>query len=807
MNFLEELKKRVLVFDGATGTMLQKLGLKPGGCPDELVLKDPGMVKKVHAAYIEAGSDIVTTNTFGANRPKLKEYGLEGRLREINVRAAQCAREEAGRAFVAGGLGPTGSFVEPVGDMSFDTALEVYREQAEALKEGGVDLIIIETMMDIKEMRAAIIGARSTGLPVVATMTFDETMRTVLGTPPESFAIMAEAAGADVIGANCSLGIEGIHKAVLAMSKVSSLPIIAQPNAGIPELRDNKTVFPASPEDMAAYVPKLVEAGVRVLGGCCGTSPDHIKMMAGVFRSLSPATARPAGFTGLASRTSFTLFGGGFSPIVIGERINPTGRKALAQEIKEGKTAGIRNEARSQALSGAHALDVNVGVPGIDETQAMIRAVFAVNENSTLPIVIDSSSPEAILAGLRSVDAKPLINSISGERKKLSSIIPLAKEYGAALLGLTLDDSGIPETAEGRLKVAEKMLEAVLAAGMRKEDLVIDCLAMTVSADPKSAIETLKAIKLVKERLGLATVLGVSNISFGLPAREVINANFLTMALAAGLDGAIINPNNKAMMDAYHASIVLLHKDVRAERYIRRHQAMEEAAGVKDGSAIKASVDAPAVNDTASRLRKAIIEGDEENIVSLVEGALGEGWDPIRISNEGLIPGLEEVGRLFGCNRYYLPQVMLSADTMKKAFARLKVEMKGKAGAPVGKVLLATVEGDIHDIGKNIVATLLENHGFEVIDLGKNVAADRIIEEAVKNNVDIVGLSALMTTTVMEMDCVIKRLKERGIQALTIVGGAVVTREFSEKIGADEYGGDALSAIDKMKAMLKKAKA
>lgn len=807
MNFLEELKKRVLVFDGATGTMLQKLGLKPGGCPDELVLKDPGMVRKVHAAYIEAGSDIVTTNTFGANRPKLKEYGLEGRLREINVAAAGCARQEAGRAFVAGGLGPTGSFVEPVGDMSFDTALEVYREQAEALKEGGVDLIIIETMMDIKEMRAAIIGARSTGLPVVATMTFDETMRTVLGTPPESFAIMAEAAGAAVIGANCSLGIEGIHKAVLAMSRVSSLPLIAQPNAGIPELRDNKTVFPASPEDMAAYVPKLVEAGVRVLGGCCGTSPEHIKMMAGVFRSLSPASARQAGFTGLASRTSFTLFGGGFSPVVIGERINPTGRKALAQEIKEGKTAGIRNEARAQALSGAHALDVNVGVPGIDETQAMIRAVFAVNENSTLPIVIDSSSPEAILAGLRSVDAKPLINSISGEKKKLSSIIPLAKEYGAALLGLTLDDSGIPETAEGRLKVAEKMLEAVLAAGMRKEDLVIDCLAMTVSADPKSAIETLKAIRLVKERLGLATVLGVSNISFGLPAREVINANFLTMALAAGLDGAIINPNNKAMMDAYHASIVLLNKDVRAERYIRRHQAMEEAAGVKDASVVKASVDTAPVNDTASRLRKAVIEGDEENIVSLVEGALGEGWDPIKISNDGLVPGLEEVGRLFACNRYYLPQVMLSAETMKKAFARLKTELKGKAGAPVGKVLLATVEGDIHDIGKNIVATLLENHGFEVIDLGKNVPADRIVEEAVRNKVDIVGLSALMTTTVMEMDGVIKRLKERGIQALTIVGGAVVTREFSEKIGADEYGGDALSAIDKMKAMVKKAKA
>ena len=800
-DFLSELNKRQLVFDGATGTMLQRLGLKPGGCPDELCLKNPELVKKVHRAYVEAGSDIVTTNTFGANRAKLEEYSLEGALREINIAAARCAREAIGdRRFVAGGIGPTGRFVEPVGDMPFEDALAIFSEQARALKEGGADLIIIETMMDIKEMKAAIMGAKSTGLPVVATMTFDETMRTVLGTPPESFAIMAAALGADCIGANCSLGIEGIYKAVLAMSKVVSIPLIAQPNAGLPMLKGTETVFPASPEEMAAFVPKLVDSGVRVLGGCCGTTPEHIKMMGDVFRGLAPAGKRTVGFTALASRTSFSLFGGKLPAIVIGERINPTGRKAFAAEIKEGKTTGIRNEARQQEAAGAHALDVNVGVPGIDEVASMRRAVFAVNENSILPAVIDSSNPEAVLAGLRAVDGRPLVNSISGEEKKLETILPIAKEYGAAVLGLALDDDGIPDTAEGRFKVVERMLNRVIKAGMRKEDLVVDCLAMTVSAAPLSAMETLKAIRMVKEKLGLSTVLGVSNISFGLPAREIINSNFLTMAIEAGLDAAIINPNNKAMMDAYHASLVLMNRDLRAERYIKRHQALTEAA---PAAAPKEAGVSCAPAGIGERLRQGIINGDEENITALVEEALKEGWEPLKISNEALVPGLEEVGRLFSSNRYYLPQVMLSAETMKKAFARLKVEMKGKSGPALGKVLLATVEGDIHDIGKNIVATLLENHGFEVIDLGKNVPADRIVEEAEKNKVDIVGLSALMTTTVLEMDTVIKRLRDKGIKALTIVGGAVVTQEFSDKIGADQYGGDALSAIEKMKRMVK----
>ncbi|MEK6531302.1 MAG: homocysteine S-methyltransferase family protein [Deltaproteobacteria bacterium] len=804
MDFLSALNTRHMLFDGATGTMLQAFGLKPGACPDELSLKEPAIVEKVHRAYAEAGSEIITTNTFGANRIKLNEYGLCPRLRDINVEAVRCARRAAGNErFVAGGMGPTGAFVKPVGGMEFDEAVQVFKEQADSLAAGGADLFIIETMMDIKEMKAAIIAAMSTGLPVVATMTFDESLRTVLGTPPESFAILAESLGVAALGANCSLGIEGILRAVAAMRKVASIPFIAQPNAGMPELKQGRTVFPATPAQMASFVPGLVDAGVRLLGGCCGTTPEHIREMGSVFKRLKPAAAKESpGYSALSSRSGFLLFGAGLPARIVGERINPTGRRMFADEIRQGKTATIRNEAREQEAAGAHALDVNVGVPGVDEVGVMKEAVFSVNENSRLPLVIDSSNPVAIEQGLKSVDGKALINSVSAEEKKLRMILPLAKAYGAAVLGLTLDDAGIPETAEARLKTAEAILNAALKLGMRKEDLIIDCLAMTVSASPDSAKETLRCIRLVKERLGLSTALGVSNISFGLPARELVNASFLSMAIYSGLDLCIINPKNKAMMDAYSSSLVLVNKDLRAENYIRRHQ----AASVASGASQPLAQEKKAALTVSEKLKKAVIEGDEENIAPLIEEALRQGFDPIGISNDSLVPALEEVGRLFAANRYYLPQVMLSAEVMKKAFERLKKELKGREGASRGRVVLATVEGDIHDIGKNILATLLENHGFEVIDLGKNVPCEKIVGVAVEKKADVVGLSALMTTTVMEMDKVIKALNEKGIEAMTIVGGAVVTEDFARKIGATEYGGDAISAVDKLKAMIKRAR-
>ncbi len=811
--FRKALSEGVLVFDGAMGTMLQKLGMKPGGCPDELVLTEPEMILKVHRAYREAGADIITTNTFGANAVKLREYGLEPRLGEINSRAAALARKAAGpEGLVAGDMGPTGAFLEPVGDLSFDEAVKIFTDQAGALREGGADLVLIETMMDIREVKAAIMAAKSLGIPAAVTMTFDETMRTVLGTSPEAFAVTASALGADCIGANCSLGSEGILKAITAMAAVTDTPLMAQPNAGIPRLEDGKTIFPDSPAEMAAFVPAFVEKGVRVLGGCCGTTPDHIKETGRVFRGQRPVERRPKDFGALASRTDVTLFGAGQPPIIIGERINPTGKKAFAEDIRQGRTTAIRREAREQTAAGAHALDVNVGVPGVDEEGSMTMAVFAVNDNSRLPIVIDSSNDAAMEAGLKAVDGRPLVNSISGEKKKLDFILPLAARYGAAVLGLTLDDSGIPETAEARLRVAETILSEALKAGLRKEDVIIDCLAMTVSAVPDSALTTLEAIRLVKKELGLATVLGVSNISFGLPARGLINAHFLSMAIAAGLDSAILNPKTQAMMDAYYAASVLVGKDTRAERFIAyastRKTVVEKAPGT-DKKDEKAGAPAEAereIKDIRDKLKYAIIDGDKENITALVEEALEEGLGAMDISNNGLIPGLNEVGKLFASNRYFLPQVMLSAETMKLAFARLKKEFKEKKGPGLGRVLLATVEGDIHDIGKNIVATLLENHGFEVIDLGKNVPTDRIIEEAIKNKVDVVGLSALMTTTVMEMDNVIKKLREKGIKVATIVGGAVVTEDFSKKIGADEYGGDALTAVEKLKRLMEEKK-
>ena len=800
-DFPKALKEHRLVFDGGMGTMLQALGLKAGGCPDELNITEPELIKKVHKAYAAAGADVVTTNTFGANRVKLAEYDLEAKLEEINVAAVKNAREAVGDGvFIAGDIGPSGRFIEPVGDMDFDEAVEIFTEQAKALKKGGADLFIIETMMDLKEMRAAIIAATSVGLPVVATMTFDNSMRTILGTSPEAFAVTASALGVDALGANCSLGIEGILEALTAMGKVTDLPLIAQANAGIPVLKDDgETVFPATPSEMADYMPRLASVGTRIVGGCCGTTDKHIGEMAKAFLAAPPmAVKEREQFTALASRGHVTVFGPGLRPITIGERINPTGKKTLAEEIKEGKTARIRAEAKDQTEAGADTLDVNVGVPDIDEPSAMKRAVFAVNENSNLPIVRDSSDLASLEEGLKAVDGRPLINSVSGEEEKLSTVLPLAKKYGAAVLGLTLDDTGIPGSAEGRVKVAKKILDRALKAGLRKEDVVIDCLAMTVSAEPKAARETLKAIRQVTQDLKLSTTLGVSNISFGLPARGVVNSNFFAMAIENGLTSAIVNVKNEAMMDTLHGACALLGHDANAERYIERFRDHGSAKATNDGPIKK---EAP--KGIREEIARAVVEGDEAGIVALVEAAMAEGMKPLEVGNEGLIVGLDEVGRLFASNRYFLPQVILSAETVKKGFARLKEEMADDGAPKLGRIIMATVEGDIHDIGKNILCTLLENHGFDVIDLGKNVSAEKIVETARTKKADIVGLSALMTTTVMGMETVIKSLKEAGLDNVkTVVGGAVVTEEFAEKIGADAFGGEATEAVETIKALL-----
>lgn len=795
--FLQAINRQVLVLDGAMGTMLQERGLAPGASPEGMNLDQPQVVEAVHREYVAAGADIIVANTFGGNRPKLANYGLQEQVREINRAGVEiCLRAAGEQTFIAASVGPTGRFLEPVGDADFDEMVEIFTEQISALAEAGADLISFETFLDIRELRAAIIAAKTVcDLPLMALMTFDDAGRTVLGTPPEAAAVTLDALGVDVIGSNCGLGIDGIYEILSKMRSVTSLPLIAQANAGLPELRDGVTVFPGTPEEMTAYHQRLIELGVRVIGGCCGTTPTHIEAMQKTLSDYDQQWQAPARSCYLSSRTQVAAVGDDAACAVIGERINPTGKKAYSAELREGKTAYIRREAQQQVAAGADLLDVNCGAPGVDEPAAMERAVFAISGVTGTPLVLDSSSPEALEKGLKAADGKVLINSVSGEEKSLTAILPLAKKYGAAIIGLALDGAGIPETAGDRLLVAKKILRRALALGIPREDVIIDCLTLTVSAEQKRAAETLQTLRLVHDELGLATVLGVSNISFGLPNRPVLSAAFFTMALEAGLKAAIINPKEERMMDALCAAKVLLGQDLRAEAYIGRYGQQAAAPAL----AVQADDQPLTIREL---LAKAIVEGDKDAVPTLVEQALSEGLEPLQISNEGLLPGLEEVGRRFGKNQIFLPQVMLSAETMQAGFNRLKGEIGAKRMESLGKVLMATVEGDIHDIGKNIVCTLLENHGFEVIDLGKNVPAAKIIEQAQQQQVDAVGLSALMTTTLQQMQVTIDALREAGVKVFTMVGGAVVTENYAAEIGADLYAADALEAVAKIKQLL-----
>ncbi len=796
-DFRKAIAERVLVLDGAMGTLLQERGLSPGGCPEEMNRTAPEVVVDIHAGYAAAGADILVANSFGGNRVKLAHYGLEKDVVALNRKAVELARQAGGaQAFVAGSIGPTGRFVEPVGDASFSEMVDIFAEQITALAEAGADLITFETFLDIRELKAGVIACRQVcDLPIIAQLTFDDGGRTVLGTPPDAAAVTLDALQVDVVGSNCGLGIDGIHDVLAQMRRVTSLPLIAQANAGLPILKDGETIFPGTPNEMVAYHQQLIALGVRVIGGCCGTTPEHIRAIRNALEDYSQAWTPPPRRGFLSSRAGVVEIGGQASCVLIGERINPTGKKGYSAELLSGKTAYIRREATEQVAAGAHLLDVNCGAPGVDEPLALERAVYAVSGVSTAPLVLDTSDPIALERALMAADGKVLINSVNGEAKSLERILPLAHRYGAAVIGLTLDEEGIPETAEGRVAIAQRILDAALAVGLPKEDLVIDCLTLTVSAEQSRALETLRALRMVRDELGLSTALGVSNISFGLPSRPILSSAFFAMALEAGLKAAIINPKDSRMMDSYRSALVLLCQDLRAEGYIDSYAGQTTQVAASGGPADE-------ILDLRQRLAAAIISGDREGIVPLVEEALQEGLDAMTIGNEGLLPGLEEVGRRFADNRVFLPQVMQSADTMQAAFGRLRETMSGQAVKPLGRILMATVEGDIHDIGKNIVCTLLENHGFEVIDLGKNVSAQKILEVALERQVDAVGLSALMTTTLQQMQVTLDKLRDAGIKVFTMVGGAVVTQDYADSIGADIYAADAIEAVAKIKQAL-----
>jgi 5-methyltetrahydrofolate--homocysteine methyltransferase len=796
-DFRRAIAERVLILDGAMGTLLQERGLPAGGCPEEMNRVAPEAVIGIHAEYAEAGADVLVANSFGGNRAKLAHYGLESAVDELNRAAVELARKAGGETvFVGGSVGPTGRFVEPVGDAGFDEMVDIFAEQISSLAGAGADLISFETFLDIRELRAGIIACRDVcDLPVIAQMTFDDAGRTVLGTPPDAAAVTLDGLQVDVIGSNCGLGIDGIYDVLARMRQVTDRPLIAQANAGLPVLENGQTIFPGTPEEMTAYHERLISLGVRVVGGCCGTTPEHIRVMRTALGAYAQEWTPPARKGFLSSRSAVAEFGGDAACTLIGERINPTGKKAFTAELLAGKTAYIRREATAQVAAGANLLDVNCGAPGVDEAKALEGAIYAVTGTCTAPLVLDTSDAEALERALKAADGKVLVNSVNGEAKSLERVLPLARRYGAAVIGLTLDETGIPETAEGRVAIARRILDAAQAIGLPKQDLVIDCLTLTVSAEQKRALETLRALRQVRDELGLATALGVSNISFGLPSRPVLSSAFFAMALEAGLKAAIINPRDEQMMDAYRSALVLLCQDVRAEAYIGHYadQAKTSAPATAQGEASQ---------DIRQRLANAIVGGDSEGVVALVKTAMREGLDVMAVSNEGLLPGLEEVGRRFADNRIFLPQVMRSAETMQEAFTYLKENFAGESGPSLGRILMATVEGDIHDIGKNIVCTLLENHGFEVIDLGKNVSAAKILEVAQAKEVDAVGLSALMTTTLQQMDVTLDKLREAGVKVFTMVGGAVVSQEYADSIGADIYAKDALEAVDKVKRLM-----
>lgn len=798
--FLTELNKRILVIDGAMGTQLMERGIRPDDCFDAQNLKNPEAVYSVHKAYAEAGADILETNTFGANRIKLSEYGLADKVKEINEAAVKLARRAIGDGFVCGSIGPIGQLLEPMGTLTFDQAVETFAEQAKALADAGADVLCLETISDLQEMRAGVIAAKSvTNLPVIASMTYDEGETTVSGTTPEAAAVVLQALGADILSANCSAGPEGLLKVAERLLKVTSLPVMIMPNAGMPVLENGKAVYKMTPEDFSTHLAKAFKLGISIVGGCCGTNPKHIKAVKEKAAGLVPVTRNPLAVTRFSSRTKM-IAPDGF--IAVGEKINPTGRKVFREELKAGKFKIVRAEAENQTKHGATLLDVNVSVAKIDDVSAMKQAVIIASTASQQPLSIDSPNPAALEAGLKAFCGRGLVNSVNGKEEALKTVIPLAKKYGAALIGLVLDDQGIPETVEQKVAIAEKIIKATDAAGIPRDLVYIDNLVMTVGVGIKGALDTLAAIPIVKEKFGVRTILGVSNVSHGMPNRSKLNNLYLKLCLLNGLDAGIVDITDPATKEAIEFARKNKGKaEVQTKVMEEFKRAVEEKAGqvVRDmgESAVKQ------YPETLGGIEAAVIEGDDEIVVDLTNKLLAKGEAPQKIIDQALVKGMEKVGKDFSAKKIFLPQVMASAEAMKAGFAICKERIPVGEVRKVGKVLLATVKGDVHDIGKNIVKMMLENHGFEVIDLGKDVPAATILETAKREKPNAICLSALLTTTMVEMEQVGKELKKEGLNIPIMVGGAVVTDDYAEEIGAF-YSADAVGAVDLAKRLIKK---
>ena len=774
MNILEKIKSGITYCDGGAGTLLQSWGLEAGEYPENWNITRPEKIIEMHRLYLEAGANIITSCTFGANRFKFDN------LEEIITAAISNAKTacEGYDAFVALDIGPLGKMLEPLGDLPFETAVEVFSESIKIGAHAGADLVLIETMNDSLEAKAAVLAAKeSCNLPVFVTCVYDETKKLMTGANPAAMISMLEGLGADAIGMNCSLGPKQMLDIVPEFAKYSSIPVIVNPNAGLPRSENGKTVFDINADEFADIMCEIVKSGATIIGGCCGTTPEHIRKTGEKTKNLPFALPEKKNLTVVSSYTHAVEIGN--KPVIIGERINPTGKKRFKEALRENDINYILNEGISQNKKGVSILDVNVGLPEIDEPEMMVNVIRALQSVIDLPLQIDTVDPVAMEKALRVYNGKALVNSVSGKEESMKSVFPLVKKYGGAVIAVTLDESGIPETAEGRVAVAEKIIARASEYGIDKNNIIVDPLAMAVSSDSNSANVTLKAVKMLHD-MGIKTSLGVSNISFGLPSRADVNAAFYTMAMQNGLDCAIINPFSVEMMKAWYCFNALTGKDENCSDYIEFAQSLEPAEK-------KAEVSSSATLDGC------IISGLKEQ-AGAIASELIKTMPPMEIINSMIIPALNIVGKGFEEKKVYLPQLLMSAQAAKEAFEAIKSAIPTGENKK-GKIIIATVKGDIHDIGKNIVKVLLENYGYEVIDLGKDVAPEKVVDAVEKSGAKLVGLSALMTTTVPAMEETIKLLREKAPDCKVMVGGAVMTEEYAAMIGADSYGTDAMSAV------------
>ncbi len=803
--FKQLTESRLIFLDGSTGANLMKKGMLPGMCPEQWMLDHPEAVIELQKAYAEAGTDIIYAPTFTANRIKLAEYGLADKIREINMQLVRLSKQAVGEnVLVAGDITMTGKQLKPIGDFEFEELIGVYKEQIGYLVEAGVDLLVIETMMSLQEARAALIAAKEIcELPVMVSMTFEADGRTLFGTDGQTAAVVLESLGASAVGVNCSAGPDKMLQVIQSMAAVCNVPIIAKPNAGLPSLDETgNTVFDMDQETFVYHMKELIQAGASVLGGCCGTTPDFIASLVSNCEKIKPVRREMTKKRYLTSERRTVAFGLNDNFMVVGERINPTGKKKLQEELRNGKMDMVLDFAEEQEACGAVVLDVNMGMSGIDEKEMMLRALEEIGTVTSLPLAIDSSHIGVMEAALRNYPGRALINSISYEKIKFEELLPIAAQYGAMFILLPLSDEGLPKDLDEKKDIIEKIVNRALELGMKKEDIIVDGLVTTVGANKNAALETLETIRYCKEK-GYATICGLSNISFGLPERSYINTTFLTMAIKEGLTMAIANPSQELLMSCALASDLLLNKENADIRYIEQMNYYKEQQENTDRTTVTKTETVQAVQAVGPQIEEAVLKGSKGKIEELTRNALAEGITAKDLLDEFLLPAINEVGALFDKGKYFLPQLIASAETMKLSIEILEpLLLQGNTGEKAATVVIATVAGDIHDIGKNLVVLMLKNYGFRVVDLGKDVSREMIVDQAIEQKAEIIALSALMTTTMIEMKRVVELVREKKNSAKVIIGGAVITQEYADEIGADGYAKDAADTVRVIKKLL-----